>query len=212
MTEKRDNEHANATRGEEPIDPLARTLSRPRPSVAAAVVMGVSGAGKSTIGAALAERLDWEFVDGDSLHPPTNVAKMRAGQPLDDRDREPWLDAIAAQIDSWIEEGTPGIITCSALKRRYRDRIIAERAGVRLIYLRGSRELVARRLTERRGHFMPASLLDSQFTTLEAPAADEDAIAIDIDRPAASMVDQIVIDLSYGPKILAARRYWLRHD
>jgi carbohydrate kinase (thermoresistant glucokinase family) len=168
----------------------------PQPPAAAAVIMGVSGSGKSTVGAALAKRLGWEFIDGDSLHPPANVAKMQAGQALDDRDREPWLDAIARQIDCWIELEAPGVITCSALKRHYRDRIIGERIGVRLIYLRGSREVIARRLAERRGHFMPASLLDSQFATLEPPDPDEDAIVVDIDRPVPAIVDRIVTGLT----------------
>ncbi|HEV2186422.1 MAG TPA: gluconokinase [Stellaceae bacterium] len=187
---------ANAMCGEDPIDPVATTLSTPRPHAAAVVVMGVSGSGKSTVGAALADRLGWIFVDGDSLHPAANVAKMQAGQPLDDRDREPWLTAIAGQIDAWIRHGTPGVITCSALRRRYRDRIIGDRADVRLIYLAGTREVIARRLSARHGHFMPASLLDSQFATLEPPEIEENAIAVDIDRPIISIVDRIVTSLS----------------
>jgi carbohydrate kinase (thermoresistant glucokinase family) len=166
--------------------------------------MGVSGSGKSTVGAALAERLGWKFIDGDALHPPVNVAKMHAGQPLDDRDREPWLDAIAAQIDSWIEHRTPGIIACSALKRRYRDRIIGDRVGVRLIYLDGSREVIAKRLAMRRGHFMPTSLLDSQFATLEPPGADENAIVVGIDRPVNAIVDAIVTGLTSQPAKMMA--------
>jgi gluconokinase len=193
---KQENASANAMRGEDPIDPVDPTLSTPRPHAAAAVVMGVSGSGKSTVGAALAGRLGWEFVDGDSLHPLANVAKMQAGQPLDDRDREPWLAVVAAQIDAWVEQGTPGVITCSALKRRYRDRVIGDQVDVRLIYLAGSREVIARRLADRHGHFMPVSLLDSQFATLEPPDTEENAIAVDIDRPLISIVDQIVTDLS----------------
>ena len=187
---------ANAMRGEDPIDPVDPTLSTPSPHAAAAVVMGVSGSGKSTVGAALAARLGWEFVDGDSLHPLANVAKMQAGQPLDDRDREPWLAAVAAQIEAWIDQGRSGVITCSALKRRYRDRIIGDRADVGLIYLAGSREVIARRLADRHGHFMPVGLLDSQFATLEPPDTEENAIAVDIDRPLIAIVDQIVTALS----------------
>jgi gluconokinase len=196
---KRENEYVNATYGEDLIDPAATTLSTPGPHAAAAVVMGVSGSGKSTVGAALAERLGWEFVDGDSLHPPANVAKMWAGQALDDRDREPWLAAIAAQIGSWVGHGTPGVIACSALKRRYRGRIIGNRAEVRLIYLSGSRDVIGGRLAARRGHFMPASLLDSQFAALEPPNADENAIIADIDRPVAAIVDAIVTGLTSQP-------------
>jgi carbohydrate kinase (thermoresistant glucokinase family) len=166
------------------------------PQAAAVVVMGVSGSGKSTVAVALAERLGWKFVDGDSLHPPANVAKMRAGKPLDDEDRAPWLDAIAAQIDAWAARGVSGIVACSALKRRYRERIIGDRSWVRLIYLAGSHELIAARLSTRRGHFMPAGLLDSQFATLEPPAPDESATFVDIDRPVTAIVDEIVTDLS----------------
>jgi gluconokinase len=166
--------------------------------------MGVSGSGKSTIAAALAERLRWKFVDGDSLHPAANVTKMRMGQPLDDEDRAPWLDAVAARIDGWFDHGTPGIIACSALKRRYRDRIIGGRAGVRLVYLCGSSKLIAGRLAARRGHFMPVGLLDSQFAALEPPASDENAIAVDIDRPVMAIVDEIVTALSHRAKIMAA--------
>ena len=186
-------------RGEDQIDPADPTLSTLRPKAAAAVVMGVSGSGKSTVGAELASRLDWQFVDGDSLHPPANVAKMRAGKALDDRDREPWLDAIAARIDSWIEEGRPGVIACSALKRRYRGRIIGNRAEVRLIYLSGSRDVIGGRLAARRGHFMPASLLDSQFAALEPPGPEEHPIVVDIDRPITAIVDAIVTGLTSQP-------------
>jgi gluconokinase len=198
-----ENARANALRGEDPIDPEPTnipTLGRPP---AAAVVMGVSGSGKTTIGKALAERFGWEFVDGDDLHPASNVAKMHAAQPLDDDDRAPWLDAIAGRIDAWHERGVSGVVTCSALKRRYRQRIVGVRSWVRLIYLDGSRELIAERLAARRGHFMPASLLDSQFAALEPPAPDEHAIAAPIDRPVAAIVDAIVTALSSPPANMA---------
>lgn len=156
-----------------------------------AVIMGVAGAGKTTVGERLAERLNWEFCEGDQLHPPENLAKMLSGQPLTDIDRAPWLAAIAGAIDAWRTRSTGGVITCSALKRDYRRRIIGERAGVRLIYLGGSHELIAARLAARRGHFMPAGLLDSQFAALELPGPDEDPIVISVDQPIARIVDQI---------------------
>lgn len=146
-----------------------------------AVVMGVSGCGKSTVAARLAERLGWTWVEGDDLHPAANVAKMRAGQPLTDADREPWLDRVAARIGAWLAVGGNGVITCSALRRRYRDRIIGGRAGVRLIYLHGDPATLRGRLAGRQGHFMPASLLDSQLDTLEPPADDEAPIRVAVE-------------------------------
>ena len=161
-----------------------------------AVVMGVSGSGKTTIGRALARRLGWLFQEGDALHPPENVAKMSAGHPLDDADRAPWLAAIAALIDEWRARGKAGVITCSALKRRYREVIIGDRPGVRLVYLAGSRALIAERLAARRGHFMPASLLDSQFAALEPPLPKECAIAVSVDAPVAAIVARIAASLA----------------
>lgn len=130
-----------------------------------AVVM--AGAGKTTVGERLAKQLNWEFIEGDHLHPPENVAKMQSGQPLTDIDRAPWLGAIAQAIAAWQARDACGVITCSALKRAYRRRIIGERIGVRFVFLDGSRELIAQRLAARRGHFMPPSLLDTQFAILE---------------------------------------------
>ena len=144
------------------------------------VLMGVSGCGKTTIGAALAQRLGWEFLEGDALHPPANVAKMAAGTPLGDADRWPWLNAIAARIDAWRAAGASGVVACSALKRVYRDILIGPRADGRLVYLSGSQDMIAARLAERRGHFMPPGLLDSQFRTLEEPGDDENAIVAKI--------------------------------
>ena len=160
------------------------------------VVMGVSGSGKTTIGRALARRLGWLFQEGDALHPPENVAKMRAGHPLDDADRAPWLSAIAALIDEWRARCEAGVITCSALKRRYREVIIGGRPGVRLVYLAGSRALIAERLAARRGHFLPASLLDSQFAALEPPLPEEGAIAASVDAPVAAIVARIAASLA----------------
>jgi carbohydrate kinase (thermoresistant glucokinase family) len=160
-----------------------------------AVVMGVSGAGKTTVGERLAERLHWEFLEGDRLHPPKNVAKMQSGQPLTDSDRAPWLAAIVEVIDLWQARDICGVITCSALKRQYRRRIIGDRPWVRLVYLNGSRKLIAARLAARRGHFMPAILLDSQFAALEPPGPDENPITVAIGQPVDRIVGQIAAAL-----------------
>jgi carbohydrate kinase (thermoresistant glucokinase family) len=156
------------------------------PGVAIYVVMGVASSGKTTIGRALARMLGWDFRDADSFHPAENVAKMSRGEPLDDADREPWLAAIAAWIDGQRQAGGHGVVTCSALKRRYRSVIVGERADVRLVYLRGTRALIGRRIARRRHHFMPASLLDSQFDALEEPGPDENPIIVAVSaRPRA---------------------------
>jgi carbohydrate kinase (thermoresistant glucokinase family) len=149
-----------------------------RPMVA--VVMGVSGSGKTTVGILLAEALGWQFQEGDKLHPPENVAKMSAGIPLSDADRLPWLRRIAETIDGWRARGESGVVTCSALKRSYRDVIIGDRPEVRLVYLKGSPDLIGQRMATRHGHFMPTSLLDSQFSILEEPSPDENPIVVDI--------------------------------
>jgi len=159
------------------------------------VVMGVSGAGKTTIGEELAARLGWPFEEGDSLHPEANVAKMHAGIPLTDADRQPWLTRVAAWIDAQRAAKRPGIITCSALKRSYRDVIIGDRPEVRLVYLRGGRDLIAEHLSGRKGHFMPASLLQSQIDTLEGPDPDEDPLIVDVGPSAAQVADEIIRQL-----------------
>lgn len=156
------------------------------------VIMGVSGAGKSTIGEELAARLGWPFEEGDSLHPEVNVAKMHAGIPLTDEDRRPWLERVAAWIDAQRAAKQPGIITCSALKRSYRRIIIGDRPEVRLVYLRGGRDLIAEHLTGRHGHFMPASLLQSQIDTLEGPDPDEDPLTVDVGPSASKVADEII--------------------
>ncbi|MBU6497020.1 MAG: gluconokinase [Rhodospirillales bacterium] len=159
------------------------------------VVMGVSGSGKTTVARMLAAELGWVWQDGDDLHPPANVAKMAGGEPLSDADRWPWLAAIAARLAQWRAEGRSGIITCSALKRAYREALADGQGDTSFIHLRGSKALIAARLAERRGHFMPPGLLDSQFAALEAPAAEEPALAFDIDAPPAAIVRTILAAL-----------------
>jgi len=152
------------------------------------VIMGVSGSGKTTIGAMLAGRLGWTYAEADDFHPPANVEKMHAGIPLTDEDRAPWLRAIAAWID---QQTAPAVVTCSALKREYRDVLREDRPQVKLIYLDGDRDLIARRLAARHGHFFPKDLLDSQFRDLEPPEPDENAFVISIDSPGSKIVQEI---------------------
>ncbi len=161
----------------------------------AVVIMGVSGSGKSTVAALLAKTLGWQFLEGDSLHPPENVAKMSGGTPLSDADRLPWLHKIAEKIDGWQAEGVSGVLTCSALKRSYRDIIIGDRPRVRLVYLKGWPDLIRKRLAARSGHFMPPALLDSQFTILEEPSPDERPIVVDIGGAPAEIGAEIVRQL-----------------
>jgi len=142
--------------------------------------MGVSGSGKTTIGELLARRLGWAMMEGDRLHPPANVEKMRQGIPLNDADREPWLDRIGEELRAWAAAGRSGILTCSALKRAYRTRILSARPDVRFVYLKGSPDLIGRRVNARHHEYMPASLLKSQFETLEEPAPGEPVITVDV--------------------------------
>jgi gluconokinase len=157
--------------------------------------MGVSGSGKSSVAALLAGRLGWRFAEGDDMHPAANIAKMAAGHPLDDADREPWLARVAAWIQERRAAGEPGIVTCSALKRRYRD--VLRGPGVRFVYLAAPPERIAERLVARHGHFMPASLLDSQFAALEPPGPDENAITVDVAGTAQQTAEAILARL--GP-------------
>lgn len=166
------------------------------PAPAVMIVMGVSGSGKSTVGALLALRLRWEFEDGDWFHPASNVDKMHSGNPLTDEDRWPWLDAIAAWIDKARRSGAHGVIACSALKRRYRDVLIGKRADVRLIYLKGNEPLIARRIATRQEHFMPRSLLHSQFEALEEPGPDENPIVVSIEPRPREIVARILSALN----------------
>ena len=161
----------------------------------ALVVMGVSGSGKSTIAEQLAARLGWRYVDGDLFHPPANVAKMSAGHPLTDEDRWPWLRAIAAEIDRLAAAGERAVVACSALKRAYRDILVHGRDDVRIVFLDGTKDLIAKRLAARKGHFMPPGLLDSQFRTLEPPQASERPVTVSIDASVDGIVDDIVRQL-----------------
>jgi gluconokinase len=165
----------------------------------ALIVMGVSGSGKSTIAARLAERLDWTFEDGDRFHPASNVAKMSAGHPLTDEDRWPWLQAISDEIDRVCVAGGHAVIACSALKRAYRDVLVHGRVDVRIVYLWGTQALIADRLARRKDHFMPPGLLDSQFKTLEPPGADEHPITVTIDASVEAIVEDIVRQLRLHP-------------
>jgi gluconokinase len=159
------------------------------------IVMGVSGCGKSTVAALLAGRLGWALVEGDDLHPQANIDKMAHGIPLDDADRAPWLDAIGRRMDQWRGEGIRGVVTCSALKRAYRDTLAGRRPEVCFVYLKGDKALIAERLARRLGHFMPPDLLDSQFAALEEPASDEHALTIPIGPPPKQLVQDIVEQL-----------------
>jgi gluconokinase len=137
------------------------------------IVGGVSGSGKTTVGALIAGRLRWRFADADSFHPEANVAKMRSGVPLTDEDRAPWLRAVADWMDARIAVGQSAVITCSALKRAYRDTLLSGRPDATMIFLQVSKDVLARRVATRPGHFFPGKLLDSQLETLEPPAPDE---------------------------------------
>lgn len=144
------------------------------------LLMGVSGCGKTTVALELQRLLGWKFQEGDDLHPPQNVEKMRAGHPLNDEDRKPWLEAVAGWIDARLAAGEPGIVTCSDLKRAYRRITVGERKGVVLVYLQGSEAQIADRMRRRQHRYMPTSLLHSQFEALEEPTPDEHAITVNV--------------------------------
>ena len=164
-------------------------------TIAAIVVMGVSGCGKSTVGALLAERLGWAFEDGDAFHPPENVAKMSAGTPLTDEDRWPWLRAIAARIARARSEGRGVVIACSALKRAYRDVLRDGQADIRFLHLTGEPALIMARQAARTGHYMPASLIASQFAALEPPETEADVIDLDVDPEPPAIAQKAVAAL-----------------
>lgn len=158
------------------------------------ILMGVSGSGKTTVGHALAERLGWSFAEGDDFHSAANRAKMHAGIPLTDLDREPWLNAIHAQIELWLQNKANMVLACSALKQSYRDQLIAATPAksICFVYLQGSASLIQQRLQQRHGHYMPASLLGSQFEALEPP---QDAIVISVAPSVPVIVEQILTAL-----------------
>ena len=160
------------------------------------ICMGVSGAGKTTVALLVDRLLDWPFQEGDELHPPANVEKMRHEIPLTDEDRWPWLDRCKGWIDGRVAEDGRGLITCSALKRAYRDRLIdGRREQVRLLYLKASRETLLDRVSHRVGHYMPASLLDSQLATLEEPGADENPIVVNVEQTPEEMIQEVLARL-----------------
>ncbi|MGB8900901.1 MAG: gluconokinase [Methylocella sp.] len=167
---------------------MAHTITGP----VIAVVMGVAGSGKTTVAALLAAALGCQFQEGDDLHQAANVEKMNGGTPLTDADRLPWLRKIAEEIDSWRARGESGVLTCSALKRSYRDIISGDRPGVTLVYLKGSYDLIRRRTTARHEHFMPMALLDSQFASLQEPTPDEHPITIDVGGSPTEIAAEIV--------------------
>lgn len=160
------------------------------------VVMGAAGSGKSTVAALLADRLGWDLAEGDDLHPPANVAKMAAGHPLDDDDRRPWLVRVSAWLTAHTSAGVPGVISCSALKRSYRD--VLRREHVVFVHLDGTREHLAQRLAGRRGHYMSASMLDSQLADLEPPGPDEQALIVGIDGTPEEVATDVLTRLGLG--------------
>jgi gluconokinase len=153
--------------------------------------MGVSGSGKTTFGTALAKELNWTFADADDYHPPSNIQKMASGKALSDTDREPWLQRLHALIEQHLLEQRPLVLACSALKASYRQTLTANLEGVKVVFLNGSRELIAERMKTRE-HFMPPSLLESQLNTLEPP---EDAIVLDVGQPIEVMVREVMAQL-----------------
>ena len=168
-------------------DPVAAKSWELRPSLVV-LIMGVAGTGKTTVGRALAESIGWGFRDADDFHPPSNIAKMAAGKPLQDSDRDPWLASIRVHITATLARGESGIVTCSALKESYRKFVIGRSRGVKLVHLHGSPELIRQRIAGRQGHFMKPEMLDSQLAALELP---EDALVLDIANPVPELVARI---------------------
>jgi gluconokinase len=163
------------------------------------LVAGVSGSGKSTVGALLATTLGWPFTDGDALHPAANIAKMHAGVPLSDGDRQPWLAAVGARMDDYLAAGQSAVVACSALKRSYRDELTAGRPAVHIVFLEASREVLTARLRARHGHFFPAALLDSQLAAAQVPPPAEGALVLPATGQPDHLVGEIIRDLQLEP-------------
>lgn len=155
------------------------------------IVMGVSGCGKTTVGKLLAERLNWDFYDADDYHPPANIAKMASGIPLTDDDRAPWLAKLHDLISTCLRDNRPGVLACSALKERYRQILLANNDAARIVYLKGSFELIQARMVARAGHYMKPAMLKSQFDALEEPS---NALVIDIAHPVGAIVSEIIAE------------------
>jgi gluconokinase len=164
------------------------------------IVAGVAGSGKTTVGTQLATRLGWRFADADGFHSAANVAKMQAGIPLTDEDRAPWLRAITSWMDDIEAAGESGVITCSALRRRYRDELLSGRPAATMVFLEVSKEDLVQRLNRRVGHFFPEKLLDSQLAAVEPPAPDERVLTLPEGGGPAQMVDEIVTRLGLDPQ------------
>lgn len=178
---------------------MSMAASQPRSKLPPLIVMGVSGCGKSSVGEALAARFAVPYIEGDAMHPPANIAKMSAGTPLNDDDRWPWLDALAARLKAEAAQNGGAIASCSSLKKIYRDRLQAGSGPQsRFIFLDCSRKTLERNQSERIGHFMPPSLLDSQLATLEPPYDEPRAIVIDGNQPFDAVIESIVAKLEQG--------------
>ena len=171
----------------------SRGVSHMKSNAMVAIVMGVTGAGKTTVGRALARSLGWEFHDGDELHSEENKRKMHRGIALDDADRAPWLSALRKLIETMLSDGRDGVVACSALKQSYRDELVVEPDAVKVVYLKGAKSVIEQRLRNRTGHFMNPDLLQSQFDTLEEP---RDAIVIDAAAAPEAIVDEIKLRLA----------------
>ena len=187
---------AAASRSSSPDTAAQEKAAAARVAPTILVLMGVSGSGKSTVAQELHRVLDWPFQEGDDLHPPANVEKMRSGRPLNDQDRLPWLEAVAHWIDRQLAAHQPGIITCSNLKRAYREITIGSRRGVRLVYLKGDEPVIQGRMLNRVHRYMPPSLLGSQFDTLEEPAEDEHPITVLVHGSIAETVVKLLTQLA----------------